>query len=314
VKEDFHLVRLPFIGLTPFFEALTQIARFQQRAQIKDHEIKNWFDTMRNDSNFTPILHYFSKVIGSPINQLTSTEILKLQQLDNPFWHDCIKWGTRREGIPADALRQKWEKWKMIFTTQKVAETLFDQFDTLFESIREEENLRKGFESLYQQLHREIVQTLHARSQPLLALIDTAGRQAYERWTTEGGPKKYGKRPSPPMVINPPQLCVDGDFAVMLTELIHNAIKFADTTYEVEVTAQQIAIRNDGAPFDRSQWEKRLKSKRYPDICLRHLLEFDIGPCPGRTGAEVKISGYNLHLAAVEIPINAGEMSPEHYK
>ena len=180
VKEDFNLVRLPFIGLTPFFEALTQIIRFQHGAQIKDSEIKNWFDYMQNDLNFTSIIHYFSKVIGAPIDQLSPTEILKLQQLDEPFWHDCIKWGTR-QSIQADALRSKWEKWKMIFTTQKVADALFDDFDELFKQSIDEVTLRDNFESLFKQLNQKIIQTLNARSQSLVSLINDAGRQALQR-------------------------------------------------------------------------------------------------------------------------------------
>ncbi|HIE29169.1 TPA: hypothetical protein EYP66_18005 [Candidatus Poribacteria bacterium] len=307
VKEDFNLVRLPFIGLTPFFEALTQIIRFQQGAHIKDREIKNWFDNMQNDSNFTSIIHYFSKVIGAPIDQLTPTEILKLQQLDNPFWHDCIKWGTK-EGIKADALKKRWEKWKMIFTMQKVADMLFDEFDKLFKQSLDEVSLRKTFESLHQQFNRKIIQTLNVRSQSLVELIKDAGSQARERWKKSGGTSKSAKFLTSQIAdikSLSPNICVDGDFAVMLMELIHNAIKFADKTYEVEVTSQHIAIRNDGAPFDQADWEKSLKSKRYPDICFRHLLEFNIGQCPNGKGTEIKISGYDIHRAALKIPINA---------
>lgn len=307
VKEDFNLVRLPFIGLTPFFEALTQIIRFQHGAQIKDSEIKNWFDNMQNDLNFTSIIHYFSKVIGAPIDQLSPTEILKLQQLDEPFWHDCIKWGTR-QSIQADALRSKWEKWKMIFTTQKVADALFDDFDELFKQSIDEGALRQKFESIYQRLNQKIIQTLNARSQSLVSLINDAGRQALQRWTKAGGQSKYGSFPKPKNDIKSSRICVDGDFAMMLTEIIHNAIKFADKTYETQVTLKQTTIWNDGVPLDKVKWEKSLKSKRYPEICLRHLLEFDIGPDPNGIGTEIKISGYDIHLAALRIPINAKEI------
>jgi len=324
VLEDFDLVRLPFIGLTPFFEALTQIIRFQQGASIKDREIKNWFDNIQNDHNFTSIINYFSKVIGSPIDQLSPTEILKLQQLDEPFWHDCIKNGTR-EGIKADDLKDKWEKWKMIFTTQKVADALFDDFDELLRKAnnvlaprkqsRDEGALRKKFESIYQQFNQKIIQTLNARSQPLVESIKAAGSQALHRWKKSGGPSKHGKYSECQAVKSlRPKICVDGEFAVMLMEIIHNAIKFAGKTYEIEVMSKHIAIRNDGVPFDEAGWEKSLKSKRYPEICRRHLLEFGIGIGPNGTGTEVKISGYDANLAAVEIPINVSEIRhPEDY-
>ena len=184
VEEDFNLVRLPFIGLTPFFEALTQIIRFQHGANI-DREMENWFNNMQNDSNFTSIIHYFSKVIGSPIDQLSPAEILKLQQLDYPFWHDCVKWGTKEE-IQADDLKKGWEKWKMIFTTQKVADDIFDEFDELFTRALDEVVLYKEFESLYQQFNQKIIQTLNARSQSLVELIKDAGSQARERWKKSG--------------------------------------------------------------------------------------------------------------------------------
>ena len=199
----------------------------------------------------------------------------------------------------------------MIFTTQKVADLLFDEFDKLFKQSIDEIALRKEFESLYQQFNQKIFQTLNARSQSLVELIKDAGSQARERWKKSGGTAKSAKFLTSQIAdikSLSPKICVDGDFLAMLTELIHNAIKFADRIYEVEVTSQHIAIRNDGAPFDQAGWEKSLKSKRYPDICLRHLLEFNIGQCPNEKGAEVKISGYDIHRAALEIPINASDI------
>ncbi|MFQ6043124.1 MAG: hypothetical protein ACE5PV_19895, partial [Candidatus Poribacteria bacterium] len=307
VKEDFNLVRLPFIGLTPFFEALTQIIRFRHGANI-DREMESLFENMLSDKNFTPIINYFSKVIGTPIDQLSPTEILKLQQLDEPFWHDCIKNGTREE-IKADDLKDKWEKWKMIFTMQKVADALFDEFDELFKQTVDEGALRKKFESLFEQFNQQIIQTLNARSQALVESIKTAGSQALQRWKEAGGPSKRGKYSECQAVKSlQPKICVDGNFAMTLMEIIHNAIKFAGKTYEIEVMSKHIAIRNDGAPFDEASWENSLKSKRYPEICRRHLLEFGIGLGPNETGAEVKISGYDIHLAAVGIPINAKDI------
>ena len=308
VKKDFHIVRLPFIGLTPFFEALAQFVHFQHASQIEDKKIHEWFTTMEKDPNFEPSIRYLSKVLGSPIDQLTATGILKLQRFDYSFWHDCIKRGSRSQRGTPPFLWERWRTYKTLFTTQKVSDPIFDDFDSLFEQSIEWSELCRRFEAIYfEQLNPKIIRTLRARSINIVDLIKNAGRDALARWKREGGKGKQLKFNAKQIEnqTSPVQICVDEHFSVMLYELIHNAIKFAEAMIEIEVTLSHIVIRNDGDPFQQTLWEKKPKSKLYPEQCSQHLLKFEIGDGSAGSGTEVKIKGYDIHRAAVDLPINA---------
>ncbi len=160
VKEDYNLIQLPFVGLTPFLEAFI---RQLKQPYSDDSSQVNWttkgIDIIRQNQDVVDVIQSLQDLFETPIEEVTTPVLLQLEGIDYLFWHRCIKNGTKLPSCSIPTLKGNWEIYKSIFIAHKIGDPLFKEFDLLFVDNKPDEEIKTQFYMLYKQFNAKVIKS-----------------------------------------------------------------------------------------------------------------------------------------------------------
>ena len=308
VEKEFHIVRLPFIGFTPFFEAFVHLARrwtgiseqpeqLMKEVEAERQKVEAWLGGMMQNSDFVESVDHLYQVLQTPITELTARELLRLEQNEPRFWHACIKHGVNDPKCTIPQLKTKWEEQKALFIANKVADPLFGEFDAIFkDDVIQKYVVRERFKQLHQQLNQKICDNLRAVSENMEDWIKRLADDAKEETNRLAFEFHYNDGATQDIVI-----CTGPELDIVIKEVLINALKHGSSLATIDVNPTGIIISNDG-DFDRKKWNESLRARDTQRICNDYNLKFDIGSTADGTVRATISWGQFRHA---NLPINA---------
>jgi len=273
VEKDFSLVRLPFEGLTPFLDAFIHQLKRPPKVPSRGTErdwTKRGIEIFRRNQDVVEAIRSLESIFETSIEEVTTPVLLRLEQNDRWFWHDCIKHGANLMGCKIRTLKEKWELQKGIFIVSKIGDPLFKEFDAVFKDGRKPKDVKDHFKKLYDQLNTKIFNVVKSRSQPLKEWLGTIA-------------KKVQKEETPRLIRIIEEdcnarlltICTGPELDLVMKELLQNSIQHGDGDVIIRITEQGIIIKNKGE-FNSTKWRKSPRSQHTKIICEDYHLRFQI--------------------------------------
>lgn len=258
----------------------------EQGVEVQRYSIQGWIHEMRNDPNFAESIDNLYQLLQNPIEDVATPVLLRLEENDKPFWHDCIKHGVNHPDCTRQQLKAEWELQKAFFLANKVADALFDDFDALF---RDEAipltDLKTRFKELYLQLNGKICSSLRERSQTLEGWLNALA-DGVENDPTAKYPFEFHYENATVYHLT---LCTGPELSRVVKEILRNALQHGTSKASITVTEQQLLIKNDGA-FDATKWEQSPKAQDTRRTCEEYHLNFKLNSDVSANEVNVVIS------------------------
>jgi len=283
VKEDFHLTRLPLIGLTPFLEGFirifkqtaTSMALSEQTEEPQKDWTERWVEFIQKNQDVAEIIQSLQRYFESPIEEASTPILLMLEKNDREFWHECIKHGVKNPNCDYYELKGKWEIHKQFFIINKVVDPQIKEFDNLFNSSPENvdlEDVKRRFMELYLNLNLKIWDSIESRNKTLSEWLN----QLVDIIEGEKNSKiQFQFHYCKPDFQNL-KICIGPELEQAVKEVLRNALQHGKSKATIKVTDRAIILWNDGT-FDDARWKKSTKSQYIQRVCEEYSLQFEIG-------------------------------------
>jgi hypothetical protein len=274
VRKDFRLVRLPFVGLSPFLDAFGR--QFKQPSKLYPKQIvKDWskkgIEVFRKNKDIIDAIRGLGIIFETPVEEVAAPILLRLERNDRGFWHDCIKHGANMTSCKIRTLKEKWELQKGIFVVNRLGDPIFKEFDAIFTENIKSKEAKSRFKELYLQLNAKICSALRDRSQPIKEWLDEIAEMVQKEEGTQDHIRIFEDDNS----IKSLTICAGPELDIVIKELLRNAMQHSKGDVIVRITERGIIIKNKGE-FSSTKWRKSSRSRHTKIVCEDYHLRFQI--------------------------------------
>lgn len=281
VKEDYNLVQLPFVGLTPFLEAfIKQLKQPSSDDSAQDDWTTRGVDIIRQNQDVVDVIQGLQDLFETPIEEVITPILLWLEMNDEDFWHDCIKWGTNNHRCGLSNLRGTWEYHKSMLIAKKIGDPLFRKFDNLFMTDKSLYEVKSQFYDYCLEFNEKIINTIQKRSKPLKGWLSDIKEIVY-RETKSSLKLTFGKEINSKLTV-----CTSPDLDHSISEIMRNALQHGKSRSEICFIKNGVVINNDGN-FDSVKWRNSPKKQTIDIVMEDHQLNFDIKSIDGKVCATI---------------------------